>query len=398
MIFIGSIYPQSVLDYILKEGTHADFAANTFQSGIVEGLQKYYKEMYVITSPVTSTFPHSKQKKYAKLLGELTLSRNIPFIFPGFVNFPLIKLLSEYFRVRKALKNKLTVEETVYIYALHTPFLLAAYSLRNRISKVCVIVPDLPDHMSHNRGILRKCLKIINKKIINKCLNAFQYHVLFSRFMEPELPLLNKNWIVVEGMYSASEITPIKKESCNTILYTGIISSQYGVFDLIEAFHQIKGDDYRLWLCGSCPNEIEKLISYTRKDSRIKYLGMLNKDEVRILQVRATLLVNPRHSTEEFTKFSFPSKTMEYLASGTPTLMCKLPAIPPEYDEYLLYFDDESISGFTKKIEEVCNMPAEDREQRGSSAKQFILDNKNCYIQAKRIFDMVEKDDSKDLL
>ena len=48
-IFLGSIYPQSVLDTILKEGTHADFAANTFQSGIVEGLQKYYEDVNIIT-------------------------------------------------------------------------------------------------------------------------------------------------------------------------------------------------------------------------------------------------------------------------------------------------------------------------------------------------------------
>lgn len=391
MIYIGSLYPQGILDNIITEKSHADFAANTFQSGVVEGLQKYYEDVYIITSPVISTFPKSKHKKYSELSGEIKIGQNLPFFFPGFLNFPFIKLLSEYFGVKKALVKKLNGRETVYIYALHTPFLLAAYTLRKRLSKVCVIIPDLPDYMSHNRGFLRRFMKGINKRIINKCLKSFQYYVLFSKYMEPELPIKGKEWITIEGMFAASDVPPQRKETNKTILYTGIISSAYGVFDLLEAFHRIKGDEYRLWLCGSCPNEMTKLREHIENDNRIIYKGMMQKDEVRALQARATLLVNPRHSNEEFTKFSFPSKTMEYLASGTPTLMCKLPAIPPEYDEHLFYFDDESIDGFSKCIVKVCSMDQEYLNLHGSKSREFILSEKNCYAQAKRIYDMVEK-------
>ena len=38
--------------------------------------------------------------------------------------------------------------------------------------------------------------------------------------------------------------------------------------------------------------------------------------------------VNPRQNNEEFTKYSFPSKTMEYLASGVPVVAYKLDGIP----------------------------------------------------------------------
>ena len=66
MLFIGSIYPNNILEDIIKEKTHADFAANTFQSGIIEGLQKCYKEVRIITSPVTSTYPKSQTLIYHK--------------------------------------------------------------------------------------------------------------------------------------------------------------------------------------------------------------------------------------------------------------------------------------------------------------------------------------------
>lgn len=390
-IFVGSIYPPEMLDSIIRENSHVDFAANTFQMGIVEGLTRFYDDFHIITSPVTSKYPISRKLCYGHKKLSLEFSgKSINVVFPGFINLPLIKLVTEFLRIKRNLKNLLKDGDTVYVYALHSPFLLAVYTLRKHISKVCVIIPDLPDYMSHNNGVFRRFMKRINKLIINKCLRSFQYDVLFSRYMEPELPLSGKKWITVEGMYQASILPKYKKKERKIILYSGIISSKYGVFDLIEAFGLINSDDFVLWLCGSC-SEAEKIKLNSIKDSRIKYFGMLQKEEVRLLQVRATLLVNPRHSSEEFTKYSFPSKTMEYLASGTSTLMCKLPAIPEEYYEHLYFFDDESIEGYARKIVEICSMDPEMLRVRGEKAREFILKEKNCYSQAKRIFDMIEK-------
>lgn len=389
--FVGSIYPHNVLETIISEGSHADFAAHNFQSGIIEGLHKYYDEMYVITSPVTSSYPKSNSLFYGARDFIISLSdKKINARFTGFINLPLIKMLTEFFNIRRFLKNTVDNNQTVYIYALHSPFLLAVYSLRKRLSKICVIIPDLPDYMSNNKGVSRRILKYINKGIINICLKSFQYDILFSKYMANKLPINNKKWIVVEGMYDVSDILECDKEKIKTILYTGIISSHYGVFDLIEAFHLIHGDNYQLWLCGSCMGELEKLNSHIESDKRIKYLGMLNKDEVRALQVRATLLVNPRHSYEEYTKYSFPSKTFEYLASGTPTLMCKLPAIPDEYIEYLFYFNDESIPGYARRLVEICEMESTELKKKGELAREFILNEKNCYAQAMKIVNLVE--------
>ena len=392
-ILVGSIYPKHILDSILNEHSHVDFAANTFQLSLLEGFSKYYSSIYVITSPVTSLFPRSKKIVYTHFYGTLDTSNlKVHMIFPGFINLPFLKLISEFFLVKKNLHKSLKEDCTVYIYALHSPFLLAVYSLRKRISNVCVIIPDLPDYMSHNNGLLRRLLKRVNKYLLNKCIKEFPNHVLFSKFMASQLPLQGKKSIVVEGIHSDTKLLVDDKEIKKTILYSGIISSNYGVFDLIEAFHRIDGDDYQLWLCGSCQNKMDVLNKYIRDDHRIKYFGLLQKEQVRKLQRKATLLVNPRHSNEEFTKYSFPSKTMEYLYSGTPTLMCRLCAIPKEYDEFLYYFDDESVDGYKNRIIEVCNLDKNYLQKQGEKARDFIANKKNCYVQAERIFKMVELD------
>ena len=111
-------------------------------------------------------------------------------------------------------------------------------------------------------------------------------------------------------------------------------------------------NNYQLWICGNgdAKDVVEEL---AKKDSRIKYYGLIPRDEVLKLQQEADLLINPRFSTDEYTLYSFPSKTIEYMLSSTPVLMHRLPGIPDEYEPYIFYGEDESDEGFAKKIYEI---------------------------------------------
>src|SRR5690606_28854588 len=103
------------------------------------------------------------------------------------------------------------------------------------------------------------------------------------------------------------------KEEFKTILYTGTLAKRYGIVHLLEAFALIKDQDYRLWICGDgdARDEVNEKV---RMDPRITYFSQISRERVLKFQKKATVLVNPRKSEGEFTKYSFPSKTMEYLA------------------------------------------------------------------------------------
>lgn len=80
---------------------------------------------------------------------------------------------------------------------------------------------------------------------------------------------------------------------------------------------------------------------------------------------KATLLINPRPSNEEFTKYSFPSKNLEYMASGTPLLATDLPGIPAEYKRYEYIIENENIDGIANMFRYVLNLTdAELRKKR----------------------------------
>ena len=107
------------------------------------------------------------------------------------------------------------------------------------------------------------------------------------------------------------------------------------------------------------------------------------------MQTEVTVLVNPRQNNEEFTKYSFPSKTMEYLSSGVPVVAYKLDGIPDEYDEYLNYVEDNSAEALANKLIEICEMTQEERNAIGSKGQKFVLENKNAIAQTKRIVEFI---------
>ena len=109
----------------------------------------------------------------------------------------------------------------------------------------------------------------------------------------------------------------------------------------------------------------------------------------------ATLLVNPRPTDEEYVKYSFPSKTMEYMASGTPVLTTVLPGMPKEYYPYVYLLEDETAEGIAEKLKQVLSESDENLFEKGREARTFVLETRNNVVQAQKILDMLKKKERK---
>lgn len=393
--FLGSIYPQYLLAELTARKQFADYPADVFQQSLLKGLDEHIKDIRVITSPVIRS-PFAQVKdicKKAKFSHNQSSSKKDD-IYVGTVPIPglqmIFELLKVYSTIRKELK-KSKQKQPLIIYALHSPFLLTAVMLRKLTSCSCVIVPDLPEFMSKQDGVVKKMGKKLDRLIINFCLKRLDCYVLLSSYMRDRLPINDKPWTLMEGVFDTESML-IRSIKCKerVVLYCGNLSKQYGIIELLHAFNQIKDDNYRLWICGRGDGESD-VLNMATTDKRIKFFGVISHDEVLNLQQQATVLINPRSSSGEYTKYSFPSKTMEYLASGTPTIMCHLPAIPKEYDEHIFYIKNESIEGIRDKIVDVCEIPQEELDEFGKNASEFIKKQKNAYIQSQKVVDLINR-------
>lgn len=244
------------------------------------------------------------------------------------------------------------------------------------------IVTDLPD-MLGGGGFSRKLANFV----ISRCSG----YVFLTQAMNDRLNPQGRPYVILEGhadiAMAAKKPSLDQKRKPRVCLYAGGVSAQYGLRNLVEGFRQADLPDTELHIYG--PGDyVEELKG--NADPRIVYGGMLVSSEVVEKEMEATLLVNPRPTNEEFVKYSFPSKTMEYMASGTPVLTTVLPGMPEEYYSYVYLIEDETAEGIRKSLERVLSQTDEKLFQKGNEARRFILENKNNVIQGKKILELLE--------
>ena len=245
-------------------------------------------------------------------------------------------------------------------------------------------MPGLMVGTSNGKSLLSKFIAYINKSY----LKSFDYYVFLTEQMNPVVNRKNRPYIVMEGLVDVDmQITPHAEWALGmkrNIIYAGGLYERYGVKMLIEAFMQTSFEDVSFSIYGM--GEMEQQIKeYEKKDPRIHYYGAVPNSKVVEEELKATLLINPRPTHEEFTQYSFPSKNMEYMVSGTPVLTTKLPGMPVEYYPYVFLFDEETVEGYKRKLEEILSLPYKQMKEKGGFGKRFVVMKKNNIIQVERI-------------
>ena len=404
VLFLGCLFNQKEEKYLMqKSKIGLQGATNTYQWNIIKGLDKTLERPVDILNVLpVGTFPKYfndlmlKTKKWSHL-------QNANDLEIGSINVVFLKqikrTISCKMAIKKWLKNNHDNDKSIIIYSTYLPFLQAIKKLPDDVN-ITLIVTDIPEYydLDASNSWIKKLLRLINNNFIYKSLKRIDNFVILTEQMKELLSIGKRPYIVIEGLVDSDNIITCNNEGAKVnkkiILYTGTLNFKFGIMDLINGFSVIDKTQYELWICGSGEAEKE-IINRVKSNSKIKFLGYITKKEIYDLQKKATVLINPRTNYGEYTKYSFPSKTMEYMLSGTPVLMYKLDGIPDEYDPYLYYINGNQPKNFANRIMEICEKPQSELDDFGKKARQFVLENKNCMVQAKKIIDMINETKSK---
>lgn len=289
--------------------------------------------------------------------------------------------------------NRTHTDVTVFVYSMHTPFLAAAASVKRILpqTRICLIVPDLPQYMDMKMSPLKKVLKAIDWQRIRGYMKKVDRYVLYAEPMAAFLKLREGSWTVMEGSYDPSQMPEVVKQAEDgkiSVMYSGVLDLRYGIPELLDAM-KLLDDNFELWLTGD-GNAVELIRQREKEDFRIQFFGYLpTRQDLLNKQAQATMLISPRKDTEEASRYCFPSKLFEYLASGRPVISCFLDGIPGEYHRYLYELPCVSAEEIARQIRAVAEIPEQERATAGKEAREFVLVLKNKYAQARKIVEFL---------
>lgn len=391
ILYFGTVCNLNEYHRLLKSSkVKPSVASVVFETSLLQGFFDNGVQMEIYSFPMIPAFPYSKRLFFGGQREQLSCGYTCRWLRT--VNVPVLKQLSRRLDARRIIKRwvKNNAEDGIIFTYSVPPFLVAdILKYANRFGiKAFTIVPDLLCDMYINENPNHILTKL--KKRYIGCAQRLQdqYHgyVYLTKAMRqavaPEKP-----YIVVEAIADISGIQPPtleEKEKKCVIMYAGMLHKKYGIVNLLDAFDLLIDPNIELWLFGegTAVAEIQQRI---KKDSRIKYFGSLQRDIVLKYERKATCLINPRSVDEMFTEYSFPSKMIEYMLSGTPVLTTKLKGIPSEYFEYVFTTDSNAPIDLKCAIESILQTPQEKLVQFGRIAQDFVVQEKNSYRQAQKL-------------
>jgi glycosyltransferase involved in cell wall biosynthesis len=350
ILVLCGVFSEAHTQEIIKNATApVEFSANLFQERLINGFKSLnyvsndieISNVSVLSAPFIGAYPMASKIRHYK-----GFSDKSGYTYVKFNNVWGIRNFSRTKALKKAIKPFLSkqdpeTEKLIVVYCTHTPFIKVANYAKKIESKirVCLYVPDLPQYMnlSANRGVIYNVAKKYDIASMKKHMLAVDSFVLLTEPMKEHLPMENKPYFVAEGIFSSlpSLIQSEKSKSEEKlVVYTGKLDEKFGAVSLIDSMKHIEAQNVKLVICGG-GDAYNYALSASEKDSRILPLGQVTPEEAEGWRAKADVLINPRPNSEEYTKYSFPSKNVEYLLSGKPTVAYMLDGMPRVYQEFI---------------------------------------------------------------
>lgn len=365
----------------------ASVAGNKMQWNVIKNLASMKDvEITCITITPLATYPREKKifQKYEKTE-----------LFPGVIsyrisycNLPIVKqlwqIISMYKMVKKIIRE--TEADTLFCFNLFPQIGVPMRWMKkidSELDTVCLLA-DLPIDDNVNRKGASAYLRSIFEKSTWKSMRACdRYIVLNKHVIEKYLP--QKPYLVIDGGVDEMDIkrysTPVLKSGERNILFCGALTEYNGILNLIKAMDILTEENIVLDIYGG--GYLEEVVrNAALKNPKIRFYGRVPNEVVMQKQREAWLLINPRVINDPIAQVTFPSKTFEYLLSGTPVLSTRLNGYTNEYDGIMIYLEDDSAEKIALAIGKIADSSEKELKNITDCAREFVVEHRNWKIQS----------------
>lgn len=384
ILYMGYFCNENTFNKLVEAGSHSSHARQQLETKLLSGL---IAERGTDSLTLISYLPDIAKVRRNVGEGEKYRDTDIKYLWCNKKN-PLSVIAAMWQNIRFIREwGKGKKEKIVLTYSVNPIHVIPLYWLKKRNNiKVITLCSEV--------SVLRRkdnisCASRVSRKISALLDNSFDGYILLTPYMNEIVNQKKRPYMVMEGI--ASKIENLEaSERRKAILYAGGLTEDNGIKILLEGFVKLNRSDIELWICGEGP--LEKVIrEYADNYKNILFWGVVSNEKVQLLERQAMLLISPRLSNNIFTKYSFPSKTIEYMSTGTPTVLTKLAGIPDEYFNYVYVLKEETAQGVEQMISGILEQSPEERSRIGIEAQKFVLQRKNSSAQAKKVIQFMKR-------
>lgn len=378
VLWLGYLMPRSMADRIFSLDTQPAVQTQKFGLSCVGALRSNYSRVVFASVCPIQNYPLGRKIFFWGGRAEISGMRGLML---GFVNVLGVKHVTRFISCMIAVLPYIREQGVgvVFVHGIHTPYLLFASIVRSLGGRTIAVLTDPPGVILPTDGVVARWLKKIDTHLVRwllgRCSGVVALapglvekfavdspHLVFPGILEEEFRRLT------DQIGNRDEVD----EHGFTIVYAGGLNARYGVDRLVEA---VQGLDpqiaVRLKLFGRGDQE-QSIIHAAECDARIIYGGFVDTSALMPELLSADLLINPRPTEAEFVSLSFPSKLIEYLATGRPVLTTRIPTIPVEMEVYFNFIEDESAQGIRSAILRMIESSSSGLREKAARGRDYV--------------------------
>jgi glycosyltransferase involved in cell wall biosynthesis len=385
---LGFTVPDDVMASILERDPVMPIQTHAFGWTLVGALREAGAQVTLLSSAPVTNYPRMPQLLFRP--GPFS-ARGVEGRSLGFVNLIVAKHATRFVSCLwtglRAMHRWRT--QVLLIHGVHSPYLWFGVLARWLAGvRTVVVLTDPPGVVLDSDGHVAKALKSLDIAVVRSALRKVDGVVALTAALAEDFAPGVPN-LILEGIVGA-QLTRLDRSAGTgvTLMYAGGLTAEYGVERLVDAVKGLGDRDLTLRTVGKGPLA-GWIDEQADRDDRIRRPAYLTRDEVLAEYASATLLVQPRPVDQQFVRYSFPSKLLEYLASGTPVLTTRLSGIPDDYNDHVYWIDDDSVEGIRAGIAAALDAPEEDRVRKGRAAAEFVRSTRSAAAQGRRIVDFL---------
>lgn len=282
--------------------------------------------------------------------------------------------IRETVRYIRELRTELREADCVITYNADYAWFCVPYLTKMKRKKSWLILADYSPAASY-RSIFRKIYAYIQFHVIRKydCVIGLSENT--ENYLGKGQKFLRMEGGISREFHGYFNIRHQSGDGIVRFMYAGVLEQVTGVRQLLEAFVKLRNENVRLWISGK--GTLKNLVEESgRQDNRIVYLGCVPYVDYMEILKKADVLINPRDMGLPENQYNFPSKILEYLATGKPVLSTKFPGWE-RFSEQITFCESEA-DDICKKMEWICLDKDRNSIMRHNDnrrfAEQFIWD------------------------